>query len=219
MSQFTLIIGNKNYSSWSLRPWLVLKQIGVSFTEIRIPLFTAQTHQEILRYSPTGKVPVLQRGNLTVWESIAICEYLVECFPNANLLPAEPSARALARSISAEMHAGFQNLRQNMPMNCRSHFPGQGITPDVQADIDRITAIWRNCREKFGADNDGLLFGHFTIADAMFAPVVSRFITYGVKLEPISQAYANAIRRLPAMQEWVGAAQIEPEHIPHYDNL
>ncbi|WP_309476532.1 glutathione S-transferase family protein [Scytonema millei] len=218
MAQFTLVIGNKNYSSWSLRPWLVLKQIGVDFNEVRIPLDTPQFRQEIFRYSPTGKVPVLQHGNITIWESIAICEYLIEQFPAANLLPTELAARALARSISAEMHAGFQNLRQNMPMNCRSHFPGKGMKLGVQEDIDRITAIWRECREKFGNNNGDLLFGHFTIADAMFAPVVSRFITYGVKLDPICQDYAEAIRHLPTMQAWITAAQVEPEHLEQYDN-
>ncbi|URD49236.1 glutathione S-transferase family protein [Chroococcidiopsis sp. CCNUC1] len=224
MTQFTLVIGNKNYSSWSLRPWLVLKQIGVDFNEIRIPLDTLQFRQEIFRYSPTGKVPVLQHGDITIWESLAICEYLIEQFPAAKLLPTQLAARALARSISAEMHAGFQNLRQNMPMNCRSHFPGKGMKPGVQEDgvqedIDRITTIWRECREKFGNNNGDLLFGHFTIADAMFAPVVSRFITYGVKLDPICQDYAEVIRHLPAMQAWITAAQVEPEHLEQYDNL
>lgn len=213
MSQFTLVIGNKNYSSWSLRAWLVLKQVGIDFTEVRIPLDTATSRQEILRHSPAGKVPILHHNNITVWESIAICEYLAECFPNAYLLPKEPEERALIRSISAEMHAGFHNLRHNMPMNCRSRLPDKGMKPGVQEDIDRIVAIWRDCRQKFGSNGD-LLFSHFTIADAMFAPVVSRFTTYDVKLDPIAQAYADAIWNLSAMQEWAAAAQVEPENIP-----
>lgn len=213
MSQFTLVIGNKNYSSWSLRAWLVLKQIGIDFTEVRIPLDTATSRQEILRHSPAGKVPILHHDNITVWESIAICEYLAECFPDAYLLPKEPEERALIRSISAEMHAGFHNLRHSMPRNCRSRLPGKGMKPGVQEDIDRIVAIWRDCRQKFGSNGD-LLFSHFTIADAMFAPVVSRFTTYDVKLDPIAQAYADAIWNLSAMQEWVAAAQVEPENIP-----
>lgn len=213
MSQFTLVIGNKNYSSWSLRAWLVLKQVGIDFTEVRIPLDTATSRQEILRHSPTGKVPILHHNNITVWESIAICEYLAECFPDTYLLPKEREERALIRSISAEMHAGFHNLRHNMPMNCRSRLPGKGMKPGVQEDINRIVAIWRDCRQKFGSNGD-FLFSHFTIADAMFAPVVSRFTTYEVKLDPIAQAYADAIWNLSAMQEWVAAAQVEPENIP-----
>lgn len=216
MSQFTLIIGNKNYSSWSLRPWLVLTQIGIDFKEIRIPLYTPIARQEILEHSPAGKVPILHHGELTIWESLAICEYLAECFPDFNLLPKEPASRALARSISAEMHASFQNLRSNMPMNCRAKLPGKGMNSGVQEDIDRITAIWRYCRTQFGTSGD-LLFGKFTIADAMFAPVVLRFITYDVKLEPIAQAYANAIQALPATQKWVAAAQLETETIPDFD--
>lgn len=216
MSQFTLVIGNKNYSSWSLRPWLVLKQIGVDFTEIKIPLYTATSRQEILRHSPAGKVPILDHNDITIWESLAICEYLAECFPDTNLLPKEPASRALARSISAEMHAGFQNLRSNMPMNCRAKLPGKGMKPGVQADIDRILAIWRECRTKYGTGGD-LLFGKFTIADAMFAPVVLRFITYDVKLDSIAQTYVDAIQTLPAIQEWVTAAQVESETIPEFE--
>lgn len=211
MTQLTLIIGNKNYSSWSLRPWLVLKQAGIEFSEVRIPLDTPTTQQDILRYSSTGKVPVLCHGTLTIWESLAICEYLVETFPEASLLPEDKSTRAIARAISAEMHAGFQNLRQNMPMNCRAKLPGTGMESGVQEDIDRITAIWRECRQN-AVDGD-LLFGKFTIADAMFAPVVSRFITYGVKLDPVAAAYVEAIWSLPAMQEWVAAASAEKEFI------
>lgn len=214
MTQLTLVIGNKNYSSWSLRPWLVLKQTGLNFTEIWIPLDTLTTHKEIRRYSPSGKVPVLLDGDLTVWESLSICEYIAENFA-PDLWPQEHDARAVARSISHEMHAGFTNLRQQMPMNCRSRYPREGRKPGVQADIDRITSMWRYCREKYGYKGE-FLFGNFTIVDAMFAPVVSRFITYDVKLEPFEQAYVNTIWSLPAMQEWVEAAYHEPEPIMPY---
>ena len=193
-----------------------MKQAGINFTEVRIPLYTATARQEILRHSPAGKVPVLHHGNITVWESMAICEYLAECFPDARLWPEKPDARAIARSISAEMHAGFQNLRYSMPMNCRACLPGKGMAPGVQEDIDRIVAIWRDCHQNFGASGD-MLFGNFTIADAMFAPVVCRFTTYGVKLDPIAQAYADATLALPPMQEWLGAAQVEPENIAEFD--
>ncbi|MBD1937929.1 glutathione S-transferase family protein [Microcoleus sp. FACHB-68] len=215
MSELTLVIGNKNYSSWSLRAWLAVKQAGVDFTEVRIPLQTPTSQQEILRYSPSGKVPFLQHGEVRVWDSLAICEYVAEQFAPA-FWPENPAARAIARSISAEMHAGFPNLRENMSMNCRARLPGKGMETGVREEIDRITAIWRECRQNFGSGGD-LLFGHFTLADAMFAPVVSRFVTYDVKLEPVAKDYADAIWALPAMQEWVAAAQAEPEVIAHYE--
>lgn len=215
MAQLTLVIGNKNYSSWSLRPWLAMRQAGLEFTEVRIPLDTPTSHQEIRRYSPSGKVPVLQHGELTIWESLAICEYVAENFA-PQLLPKDRVARAVARSVSAEMHSSFLHLRQNMPMNCRARLCALGMNPALQADIDRITTIWRECRQKFGTIGD-FLFGDFTIADAMFAPAVSRFITYDVKLDAVTQAYAKAIWELPGMQEWVAAAHSETENIPYFN--
>lgn len=212
MKQLTLVIGNKNYSSWSLRAWLVLKQAGIEFSEVRIPLDTPTTQQEVLRYSPAGKVPILVHGTLTIWESLAICEYISELFPNAHLWPEDITTRAIARSISAEMHSGFQKLRQHMPMNCRARLPGKGIQLGVQQDIDRITTIWRECRQNYQADGD-MLFGNFTIADAMFAPVAARFITYNVKLDETSAVYVDALRSLSAMQEWADAASAEPEYL------
>lgn len=214
MTPLTLVIGNKNYSSWSLRPWLAMKQAQLDFAEIRIPLDTLTTNQRIRHYSPSGKVPILLHGDLTIWESLAICEYIAESFAT-NLWPSDRETRAIARSVSSEMYSGFQNLRENMPMNCRARLPGFGMNPYVQADIDRITAIWRECRQKFASGGD-LLFGSFSIADAMFAPVVSRFVTYEVKLDAVSQAYIDAILALPAMQEWLEAATLEVENI---DNL
>ncbi|OLP20378.1 glutathione S-transferase [Leptolyngbya sp. 'hensonii'] len=213
MDPFTLIIGNKNYSSWSLRPWLVMQHFGIEFKEIRIPLNTPQSRQQISQYSPAKRVPVLQHGSLTIWDSLAICEYLAERFPQAGLYPADPNQRAIARSISAEMHAGFVELRTQMPMDCRSRYPGQGMTPAVQDDIDRITTIWQDCRQRFGGAGD-FLFGPFTIADAMYAPVVSRFVTYGVSLPPVAQTYAHTIWTLPAMEQWLAAATAEAEVIP-----
>jgi glutathione S-transferase len=209
MGQLTLVIGNKNYSSWSLRPWLVLKQVGLNFQEILIDLGTPNTHKEIRRYSPSGKVPVLLDGDLTVWESLAICEYIAENFIK-DLWPQDREARAYARSVSQEMHSGFANLRQQMPMNCRTRYPREGMKPGVQADIDRITAIWRECRQQYGSGGE-FLFGNFTIPDAMFAPVISRFISYDVKLGLIEQDYVKAIWSLPAMQQWIDAAHLEPE--------
>ena len=213
MSQFTLVIGNKNYSSWSLRAWLTLKQTGESFKEIRLPLHTPAFEKEITRYSPSGKVPVLIDGKTKVWESLAICEYLAERFPKANLWPKNPEARAFARAISNEMHAGFMALRKNCPMNCRERIKKE-IPADVQADIDRITSIWREAHERFGKEGP-FLFSHFTIADSMYAPVVMRFVTYGVKVDSISKGFMDAILSLPAMKEWLAGAQEETEVLAH----
>jgi glutathione S-transferase len=209
MPDFTLYIGNKNYSSWSLRAWLPLKITGASFEEVLIPLSQPNTRAEILRYSPAGHVPAMKHGTLLVWESLGIGEYLAEIFPQANLWPKDTNARAIARSVSAEMHAGFRALRTHFPMNIRSTFPNRPPTPEVTVDIDRIKAIWHDCRQRFGQGGE-FLFGHFTIADAMFAPVVSRFRTYKVELSAELQAYCDAIWALSAMQEWVAGARKEP---------
>jgi glutathione S-transferase len=209
MADITIYLGNKNYSSWSLRPWLALKQTGAAFTEELIPLSEAATRSTILRYSPSGRVPALKHNGLTVWDSLAICEYLAEAFPKVHLWPKDKAARAVARAVSAEMHSGFAALRNHLPMNMRSSFPNRGVTPDVQADINRVTAIWRDCRKRFG-EGGPFLFGGFSNADAMYAPVVSRFRTYKVELEAEAQAYTDAIWALPALQEWLTAAKNEP---------
>ncbi len=209
MAEITIYLGNKNYSSWSLRPWLSLKQTGVAFDEEVIPLSEPTTRSTILRYSPSGKVPALKHNELTVWDGLAICEYLAETFPEAKLWPADKAARAVARSVSAEMHSGFAALREHLPMNMRSSFPNRGVTPEVQADINRITAIWRDCRKRFG-EGGPFLFGSFTNADAMYAPVVSRFRTYKIELDEAAQEYTDAVWALPALQEWLTAAKNEP---------
>jgi glutathione S-transferase len=209
MSDLTLIIGNKASSSWSLRPWLALKQIGVPFREITIPLRQPETKAEILQHSPAGKVPVLRDGDLTVYDSLAILEYLAESFPEAGLWPDDRGARAVARSISAEMHSGFVDLRRNMPMDVTDKHPAEGRTPEVQADIARITQIWRDARARFGADGP-FLFGHFSAADAMYAPVCTRLDTYVVDLDEVSQAYVSTVLGLPAMREWYAAGAAEP---------
>ena len=213
MEKPTLVIGNKNYSSWSLRAWLCAKQASLDFKEIRLPLHTPEFEEKISNCSPSGRVPVFIDGNVTVWESLAICEYLAERFPKAHLWPEDSKARAFARSVSNEMHAGFQALRQSMPMNCRARFPGKGLAAEVQEDINRITTIWNECRECYEREGK-LLFGRFTIPDAMFAPVVLRFITYEVNVDPISKAYMEAVLALPATKEWLEAASQEIERIP-----
>ncbi|MBD2626901.1 glutathione S-transferase family protein [Trichormus variabilis] len=216
MTQLTLVIGNKNYSSWSLRPWLVMKHFNLPFQEIRVPLYTSDSLSQLQQYSPSGKVPVLLHDNETVWDSLAICEYLAETFPHLHCWPEDKSARILARSISAEMHSGFQTLRQNMSMNCRNKYPGKGLVSGVQQDIDRITDIWQECRQKFSVSGD-FLFGNFTIADAMFAPVALRFVTYDVQIDPVSRDYVEAILSLPAIQEWITAAKSETEVISKFE--
>ena len=205
----TLVVGNKNYSSWSLRPWLVLKKSGAAFEEIVIPLDRPETRAEIFKHSPSGFVPTLKDDELTIWESLAICEYLAEKFPDANLWPKDPSARAIARSVSNEMHSSFSALRTNMPMNVRGNLPGKGRAPGVQEDINRISAIWRDCRTRFG-QNGPYLFGAFSIADAMYAPVASRFVTYQVDLDADAKAYVNTLWSDPAMAAWVEGARREP---------
>jgi glutathione S-transferase len=212
MSTLTLVIGNRNYSSWSLRAWLALKHAGATFDEIMIPLSRPDTGDAIRAHSPAGKVPVLRHGALTVWDSLAICEYLAETFPAAGLWPDGAEARAVARAASAEMHSGFQALRSHMPMNVRKLLPGKGRAPGVDIDLARIGVLWESCRERFGGGGD-FLFGAFSAADAMFAPVVSRCRTYDVALSDVCQAYTDAVSNLPAMREWAAAAAAEPHAI------
>ncbi len=216
MTDLTIIVGNKNYSSWSLRAWLALEATGAAFDEIVIPLWLDGAKERVLEYSPSGKVPALRHGDVVVWESLAICEHLAEAFPDAGLWPADPAARAAARSASHEMHAGFMALRRAMPMNCRAAKPGKGMADGVAADIERVTAIWRDARARFGACG-AFLFGGFTIADAMFAPVASRFRTYAVTLDPVSEAYVEAIHACPAMRAWLAAAEAEPHTVDHFE--
>lgn len=215
MSKLILVIGNKNYSSWSMRPWLLCRHFKIPVQEILIPLFEPGSKEKILELSPSGKVPLLKDGKVTVWESLAICEYLAEKFPKKNLWPKDRSARAAARAISSEMHAGFMNLRKACPMNVRANKPLAEIPADVQKDALRIRAIWEDCRKRFGKGGD-FLFGKFSIADAMFAPVVRRFRTYGIKCPGISEKYMQAMLDLPAMREWEKAAVAEPYEIEHH---
>ncbi|HEY7953839.1 MAG TPA: glutathione S-transferase family protein [Polyangia bacterium] len=209
MAKLSIIVGSKNYSSWSLRAWLALEQTGAPFDEVVIALDRPETKGEIARHSPSGRVPALHDGERVVWDSLAIAEYLAERFPEAGLWPADENARAIARAVSAEMHSGFSALRQNMPMNMRASAPGRGRAPGVDEDLARIFAIWRECRERFGAGGP-FLFGRRSIADAMYAPVVSRLTTYGVALDETAAAYSRAIWELPAMQRWLAASRLEP---------
>ncbi|MDA8383361.1 MAG: glutathione S-transferase family protein [Betaproteobacteria bacterium] len=211
----TLVIGNKNYSSWSLRPWLLLKQAGIPFREVRIPLYTPDSKVRMLAYAPTGKVPVLRDGDTTVWDSLAICEYLAESFPEARLWPTDRRARATARSLCAEMHSGFSALRSRLPMNIRRAPSGVAMDAAVQHDVARVLESWSGCLA--GASQGGFLFGPFTIADAFFAPVVLRFHIYQVSVPEHVAAYAGRIMALPAMGEWLADARAETEAIAAFD--
>jgi glutathione S-transferase len=206
-----LVIGNKNYSSWSLRPWLAARHAGIEFDEIRLSLFTPEGTAQIRQYSPSLRVPVWREGDLVIWESLAICEYLAERVPS--LWPADAAARAVARSVSAEMHAGFSALRNAMPMNARARGRRVAVTPEIAADIDRIEAIWTDGRHRFGAGGPWL-FGAFSIADAMFGPVVLRFVPYGVSRPGVVDDYVATFMADPHLQAWIVAAEQEPEIIP-----
>jgi glutathione S-transferase len=199
-----------------MRPWVFVRQAGIPFQEIQLWFDGDGRPQGIERYSSRGQVPVLLVDNEPVWDSLAICETAADLFPEKRLWPADARARALARSLCAEMHAGFRSLRDAMPMNIRASLPGKGMSDAVRRDIDRVTALWSDCRGRFGMGgppvppSDGaLLFGHFTIADAYYAPVVTRFITYAVSLPAAARDYVEAVRKLPAVAEWVAAAKRE----------
>lgn len=212
----TLVIGNKNYSSWSMRPWVAAVAFGIPFNEVRILLDQPETAAIIARFSHAGRVPVLVAGEISVWDSLAICEYLAEQFPELHMWPQDVAARALARSITAEMHSGFAGLRSAMSMNIQAHLPGRGRTNECQGDIGRICEIWEDCLSTFGHHN--FLFGDFSIADAFFAPVVMRFKTYGVSLAPALQAYCDRIQAHPAVARWVREAMAETEKAQFHEN-
>lgn len=204
-----LVIGNKAYSSWSLRPWLLLRQAGIDFEEVLIPLNEAGSTDAMLRYAPTGKVPALVDGAVTVWESIAICEYIAERFPDKHLWPTSATRRAEARSLAAEMHAGFLALRQHCPMNLRRIVQQRARPAEVERDIARFAALVESQRARVGKGG-AFMMGEFSILDAMYAPVATRCRTYGIVLPTRAQAWVDHILELPAMREWYQAAAAEP---------
>lgn len=214
-SSAELTISSKNYGAWALRGWLMCKLAGLKFTEKVIPPDDPSMRAEILLLSASMRVPSLVHDGVTVWDVLAIGEYLNEIKPNAGLLPAERAARAHCRAICGEMHSGFTALRSSLPMNIKGHFPGFKLWSRAQTDIDRIEAIWTECLAKYGGP---FLFGAKPcIADAMFAPVVTRFITYEVAIDPVCVAYCDTVMDLPAMKEWVAAAEAEPDEIDELD--
>ena len=212
MPDLKLVIGNKNYSSWSLRPWIFMKHKCLEFEEERVPLFEAETDSRLARYFSDSKVPVLVDGELVVWDSLAILEYLADKYPEAGGWPGDPEARAVARSVSAEMHSSFGSLRSEMPMNCRRTFSGIKFSEATYRDVERVKALWRHCRQCYGKSGPWL-FGDYTIADAMFAPVAIRFSGYEVKLDGEAETYLTNVLQDPNLQEWIGAGKAEKEVI------
>lgn len=215
MAKTTLTISSKTYSSWSLRGWLLARFAGLEFEEVLVPPDDPAVRAEILLLSPSILVPCLRHQGVTVWDTLAIAEYLNEIKPKARLLPDDLAARAHCRAICGEMHSGFAAMRAALPMNLKGHFPGLKVWSRAQADIDRITTIWTECLTRYGGP---FLFGeHRTVADAMYAPVVTRFVTYGVKLDAPLVDFCKAILAMPEMQEWIGAAREEPDEISELD--
>lgn len=214
----TLVIANKAYSSWSFRPWILLRHFEIPFAEVVVPLGRTTTREEILRHSPAAKCPVLVDGGTTVWESLAIIEYVAESFPGHAIWPRDKAARALARSLAAEMHAGFQALRVHLPMNMRRPVQKRELTPEAAADVARIEAAWAGARHSFGQGGD-FLFGDFSAADAMFAPIVSRLHTYDAAVSPESRAYMDKIMALPAWRAWQEGADAEEWRIDKYEQI
>ena len=212
MADLTLVIGNKNYSSWSMRPWVLMKQLGIAFDEVVLKFHTPEWDAEIERWSPSRLVPVLWRGRQSVWDTLAIMETLHEWFPAKGVWPRDDEARALARSACAEMHSGFRDLRSSMPMNIRASHPGKGRRPEVDANVKRIEHLWGEARRRFGAGGD-FLFGEFSAADAMYAPVVMRFKTYAVPLGAEAARYCEAMRATRAVTLWVEGALAEKEFV------
>jgi glutathione S-transferase len=209
-----LVIGNKNYSSWSLRPWIAMKAVGIEFEERVVSLDDPDFKRVVGEISPAGKVPALADGSIRVWDSLAILEYLAERFPRAGLWPGDAEARAHARAIAAEMHSGFMALRRECPMNVRRPVKPRELGSEAAANVKRIDAVWAGCRQRFGGDGPFLFGKSFSAADAMYAPVVSRFLTYAVEVGPVSRVYMDAVTALPAWHEWRTAALAEPWVLP-----
>jgi glutathione S-transferase len=214
----TLVLANKAYSSWSMRPWMVLKHFDIPFDEIVIPMNQPETHAEMLKHAPSGKCPSLHDGTISVWDSLAIIEYLAETYPTFPIWPRGTEARAYARSLSAEMHSGFMALRRECPMNIRRPRRAIKVSEDVRADVVRIDEAFADARTRFGAAG-AFLFGDFSAADAMFAPVVNRFDTYDLPVSDTTRAYMAAMKALPAWQQWERDAFAEPWRIEHYEAI
>ncbi len=211
-----LIVANKAYSSWSLRPWILLAHFGIPFEEVVVPMDRPETRAEMLKYAPTGKCPSLHDGKIAVWESLAIIEYVAESYPEKAIWPRDKAARAHARSLAAEMHAGLSALRNACPTNFRRKPKAIPLSDEVSADVARIEAAWAHAREAFGEEGP-FLFGGFSAADAMFAPVVNRFHAYDIPVAKKTRAYMDAIMALPAWKAWIAEGEAEPWRIERYE--
>lgn len=216
MSDLKLIIGYRNYSTWSMRGWLTLRLSGLDFETVQVPAGTSDFEAAIAAYPPARLVPVLTIGTRVIWDSLAIAETVAELAPSVPMWPKDDAARAMARSLCAEMHSGFGALRTYMPMNIRASYPGQGRGPGVDADIARIVALWQLAREKHGSDG-GYLLGAYSLADVFYAPVALRFRTYGVDLPPFAADYVNAIEAQPDVAQWIADARAETVTLPQYE--
>jgi glutathione S-transferase len=215
MAEATLSISSKNYGSWSLRGWLLCKMAGLDFEEVTASSEDPYIRAELLLLSPSFLVPALTHDGIKIWDTLAIAEYLNELKPEAGLLPEDRAARARCRSVSGEMHSGFSNLRSALPMNLKAHYPGFKVWAGAQADIDRIVTVWRECLDQYGGP---YLFGEKpTVADAMYAPVCARFVTYDVPLDPDCEGYCRTVMAMPFMQEWIAAAKLEPDEVEELD--
>ena len=212
MPDLTLIIGNKNYSSWSLRPWIFMKENNIEFKEIRVALFTETTAEQLSQYGSDSKVPILKDGNSVIWDSLSILEYLSENCLDSKGWPQDQFARAMARSISCEMHSSFSNIRNTMPMNCRKRFENFRPTTQTEREIERVKLLWRQCRSDYG-QNGEWLFGDYSIADAMFAPVALRFYGFDIQLDGVERAYVQSVLNQPSIVDWMEAGRLEKEII------
>lgn len=213
----SLVIANKLYSSWSMRPWLLMRELGFDFDEIFIPLDLPDTRERILAFSPAGKVPILLDGEIRVWESLAIMDHLADLRPDKGIWPADPAARAMARSIAAEMHAGFAALRSGCPMNLGKTYAARDRGEAVARDVARVTGIWREARDRFGEEGS-FLFGAYGAADAMYAPVVTRLETYSIPVDPVSRAYMDAILATRSFRDWRQDA-LQEEWVVAHDEI
>ncbi len=215
MSEFHLVIGNKMFSSWSLRPWILMTHLGLTFRETIVQLDTPEFKDEVTRFGPSGRLPVLLHGGFAVWDSLAICEYIAEVTGRG--WPADRQARAVARSVSSEMHSGFANLRAEWPMNAAARNRHTPMTPGLEGDVERVEEIWSDCRSRFGKHGGPWLFGDYSVADAMYAPVVLRFNTYGARLTETARWYSAAALEDPALRSWVLAAKEEKWTVPVHE--
>lgn len=213
---YQLVIGNKNYSSWSLRPWILMKVAGIEFKEVKIELYSPEGKKQLRQYTNAAKVPVLIDNDITIWDSLAIAEYLAEHHPEKALWPLASDSRAIARAVTAEMHSSFNAIRNALPMNCRRIVDYENISPELQKDINRVCTIWKECKTEYGEQGD-FLFGDFSIADAFYAPIVIRLNGYSIKVGEVERQYMDNVLALPELKEWINEAKGEETVVESYE--